>query len=138
VAQEILNRAQVGARLQQMRRERVAECVRADAARDRRLSDVAADDAIDAARGETAAAKIQEERLPSARLTDGGRRVPRRPPGHRSATRDVLEHRPNRLPRWPVERHEPLLPALASHAYDPARQVHVFQIEVDKLAQPQA
>jgi hypothetical protein len=31
-------------------------------------SDVAADDAVDAAGGETAAAKIQEERLPSASL----------------------------------------------------------------------
>ena len=37
-----------------------------------------------------------------------------------------------------VERHEPLLAALAAHAHDPARQVDVLEIEIDELAQPQS
>src|SRR5215831_11851971 len=108
-----------------MRRERVSERVRADAARDGRRAHVAADDAVDAARGDAAAAKIEEERLTPARLTCRGGRVARRALSDWSATGDVLQHRTNRRSRGPVERHEPLLPALASHAHDATRQVHV-------------
>ena len=52
MAEQFLNRAKIRARLQQVRRERVPEGVRADALGDRGFADVAADDAIDAARGE--------------------------------------------------------------------------------------
>ena len=47
--------------LQQMRGERVPQRVRADGLRDVRVAHVAADDAIDAAGGETPAALVQEE-----------------------------------------------------------------------------
>src|SRR6185295_14621916 len=35
------------------------------------------------------------------------------------------------------ERHEPLLAPLASCAQDPARKIHVFEIEIDELAETQ-
>ena len=63
VSQEFLNRAQIGTRLEQMRGERVSERVRADPLRDRRLPDIASDDPIDAARGQSPATEIQEQGL---------------------------------------------------------------------------
>jgi len=66
VAEQFLNRAQIGAGLEQMGRKRVAQRVRADAAGDRRLPHVLANDAIDAPGGETAAAQIQKKRTPGS------------------------------------------------------------------------
>ena len=61
-------------------------------------------------------------------------RSPRPLPVCRSAS---AQHRADRVGGGPVERHEPLLAALAAHAHDAARQVDVLEVEIDQFAQPQ-
>ena len=67
VAEQLLNRPQVGAGAEQMGREGVPQGVWTDALRNRGCARRLAHDAIDAARGQAAALEIQEERIPSAR-----------------------------------------------------------------------
>src|SRR5262249_18596583 len=98
----------------------------------------AADDAVDAASGDAAAAKIEKERLTPAGLACRWGWVSRRALGDWRASSDVLEHRANFLGRRTVERHEPLFAAFAPRAHDPTRQVDALQIEIDELAQPQS
>ena len=82
VAEQLLDRAQVGAALQQMGRERVAQRVRADAHARAALRDVAPQQAIDAAAGQPRPAIVDEERIRGLdgsevlglRLTSGLRR----------------------------------------------------------------
>jgi hypothetical protein len=65
VPEQLLNGPEVGARLQQVRRERVAERMSADAGRNGRLACIATDHAIDAPRRQAASAKVDEQRLPA-------------------------------------------------------------------------
>src|SRR5262245_50536126 len=104
-----------------MRRKRVADRVRADAVRNRRLADVAADDTIDAAGGETAAAQVQENGIPSSgvswlfRVRSSNFDV--------RSSRDalmIIEHPAYRVRGRAPERHQPLFPALPSDAHDAA------------------
>src|ERR1051325_2186462 len=69
VAEQFLNGTQIGAALEQMRRERMPERVRADSHPLARRRDVLAADAIDAARSQPSAAKVHEQRI-SVRSTD--------------------------------------------------------------------
>ena len=73
VPQQLLDRSQIRATFQQVRRKRVAQGVRADAQPGARLRHVAADDSIDATPGEPAAAVVDKERIvPSRARSRGG------------------------------------------------------------------
>ena len=63
VSQQLLNRPQVGPGLEQVRRKGMPQRMRADPLGDRRLADIAPDDAIDAAGREASAAEIQKQRI---------------------------------------------------------------------------
>ena len=89
--------------------------------------DVAPNDAIDAARRQPAAAQIQEERRTPRRCSTP--RSTRRAGAGRAASHgwpsDPAASRAWRR-RWPVERHESFLAALAADAGDAARQIDVL------------
>ncbi len=63
VSQQFLNRAQVGASLQQVGGERMAERVRADRSRGARHRCIVAHEAVDAAHAEARATVVEEERI---------------------------------------------------------------------------
>ena len=106
VAEHLLDAAQVGAALEQMRRERVAEQVRMHALRlEPGLLGEAAQDQEGAGAGERPAARVQEELGPVAAVEVG--------PAHR----DVAAQR---VDRGPAERHEALLRALPERADEPS------------------
>ena len=68
MTQQFLNGPQIGPGLKQVRREGMPQGVWADALSDGGTPDRLPDDAIHAARRETAAAKVQEQRMPFSRL----------------------------------------------------------------------
>ena len=78
LAEQFLDRAEVGAGAEQVRGERVAKRVRADALWDAGCAGGRAHDAIDAAGRQPLAAEVQEERIPSTRA-----------PSHRPLTFDL-------------------------------------------------
>jgi len=63
VPQQFLNPSQVGAALQQMRRERVPERMRADAEARAALRDILPQESIDAAPGDATPSSVDEEWL---------------------------------------------------------------------------
>src|SRR3990172_3606106 len=65
VSQQFLDRTQVGASAEQVRSEGMPQRVRADAEPRAALGDVPADQPVDAARGQPAAAAVQEQRVVS-------------------------------------------------------------------------
>ena len=139
VAEQLLNRAQVGAALQQVRRKRMAQRVRADAEPRAARGDVAADQPIDAADAQPRPAVVHEQRLavaPRRRLAG-----PSPAPGERRLADGqllpILQVVANRRGRAGVERHQPLLPALAQHPRHPRAQVDVVEVEAGQLAEPQ-
>src|SRR5262249_40423919 len=114
---QLLDGAQVGAALQQMRGERVAQRVRAhppgDAGRARR----APDDRVNGAHGEPPAAGIREQRAPA--LT--------------ALAEPILE----RAKRRTAVGHDALLAALAEYAHGTLAAVHVVEIEAGQLGDAQ-
>jgi len=102
VAEELLDRSQVGAAVEEMRRERVAERVRARAGGDPRPRGVAHDEAPHAADAEAPAVLVEEERRLAAALGQEG-----------ALAREVGL---DRLDRRPTDRGEALLRALAADA----------------------
>ena len=69
VTEKFLNRAQVGATLQQMCGERVPQGVRADASTCTACSDIAPHEAIDAPHGQSSPAIVHEKRIAASSLS---------------------------------------------------------------------
>jgi hypothetical protein len=134
VAKQFLNRAQVGASLQEMCCERMPQCVRTDPCRNRRFGDITADDAIDAAGGEPAAAEIQEQRC-SARPSGFLRTSNVKLRTFADERPMIREHQPHRLRGLRIEWHQTLFSALAFDADDPSAQVEILEVHPDELAQ---
>ena len=111
VAEQFLNGSKIGARLQEMRGEGVTDRVRADAVRDRRLADVAANDAVHAARRDPAASQIQEYGVPPSRMTQRHREsFPMLFSGNDSRCLVVPQHPAYRVRRGPPEQRRSLPP----------------------------
>ncbi len=125
MTEQLLNHAEIGAALQQVRRKRVAQRVRADPGSGARGRHVAADDAVDAAHGEAAAPVVDEERIALADAGRGGRRA-------------ALEIAAQRARRARIERHEPLFPSFPEHTDHLAGEVDVIESETRELAHAQA
>src|SRR5215472_7353688 len=70
VAEELLDRTQIGAALQQMRRKRVTQGVRAHTGPHAARRGIAAHEAIDTAHSESGSAIVDEERFGRAARTD--------------------------------------------------------------------
>src|SRR5918993_354784 len=124
VAQHLLHGAQVAATGQQVRRERVPERVRAHAVRQPRGERVAADDLVEALAGELAAAEVHEQVRLGRALDERG------PPS--------LQIDPERLQRRLADGDDPLLRALAARPQEALLNVHVHQLQADRLGGAQA
>lgn len=123
VAEQFLDRAQVGAALQQVRRKRMPQRMRRDAEARAARRDVLGNEALDAPPAEARAAEIHEQRVHALRTAQKGA---------------IGEPGANRLLRRLVEGDQPFLRTFPEHAHDAAAQVHIFEIEADKLAEAQA
>src|SRR5207244_286517 len=114
VSEQLLDRAQVGAAVEQMGGEGVAERVRAHPAENPALDDPLREELADGARGEPAAlAEIQEERALVAAGETAEQRESRHEPGG------------DRIGAAPAEGRDALLLALAAYGDDPLRQIEV-------------
>ena len=124
VAEHLLHRAEVGAALEEVRRERVAEEVRVDATRlePGAVGELAQDQEC-AGAGERAAAGVQEELGPVAAVE------------MRPAEREVAAHG---LGGRPPERDEALLAALSEHAHDALLDRDAVLLEPDGLGHAEA
>ena len=131
VAEQLLDDAQVGAAVEQVGRERVAERVRRDAVRQPGPATEQVEAVAQPADAERAAAVVQE---------DLGRASPRRrraAPGLDEDGPAVLEVRLERLARRPAEQPDPLLAALAEDADLAAPQLQRAEIRRRQLADPE-
>src|SRR5512138_146342 len=127
VAQQLLDRAQVRARLEQVGRERVTQSVRRDLDGQPCSAQPTLQEPRHRARRESSAAGIDEHGLASI----GVRRLPAPFPAERQVRRERL---PGALP----ERRDALLVPLADDAQEPRREVDVLEVESGRLrhAQP--
>src|SRR5437660_9296837 len=124
MAEHLLNGAKVGAALEQVRREGVAEEVRMDALRlEPGFGGEPAEDQERARAGEPAAARVQEELRPVTRVEV------------RTAAREIT---PQRLRGGAADRHNALLAPLADAADEPRMEVDISFRESDGLAHAQA
>jgi hypothetical protein len=124
VAQHLLHGAEVGASLEQVRREGVAQEVRVDAPRlQAGLPGELAEDEERAGPGQRPAARVEEELRPVTAIEVGATQ--------REVAADGLGRRSS-------ERDDPLLPALAEHADDPLVEVDAALLEPDGLGHAQA
>src|SRR5918999_3749852 len=124
VSEHLLHGAQVAAAREQMRRERVPERVRAHAVREPGGLRVAAHDLVEALPRELAAAEVDEE----VRLRDALDEP-------WAATLQIDAQGPQRRL---ADRHDPLLRALAAGTQDALLDVHVQELEPDRLGCAQA
>src|SRR5688572_26394233 len=134
MAQQLLNGPQIRAVREQMRRERMTQRVRADAELRAAFGHVPPYEAIDTTRRQALASIIEEQW--SARST--GAFYLRSALCPLPWCGSIFEPRAESVSRRAVERNEPLFTALAQHPHHSTRQVHVFHVEPDQLAQPQA
>ena len=118
MTEELLDRAQVGARVEQVRGERVPQRVGAHAPRDPRGRGAPPYDRVDRPRRQPAAPMVREERA-------AGRRA-------------VCEVRLERARRRGTEGHDPLLPALTEDPHRPPGAVHGVECEGRELRDAQA
>src|SRR5262249_33737556 len=124
VPEHLLDGSQVGASLQQMRREGMPEEMRVDAfGIEARLRRQAPEDQERARAGERAAACIEEELGPVPCVEE------------RTPAREIA---PNRLDCGPADRDDPLLVSFADRAHDPVLEVDVGLRETDRFADAQA
>src|SRR5262245_38023437 len=119
VAEELLDGAQVRARAEEMRRERVTERVRRRLRHAAARHDVSLHQARDAPAGQAAAAHVPEDGPVRRRLTGLGARA---------------AIRRERAQRRPADRDDALLPPLAEHADEAALRVDVLPVEAGELA----
>ena len=129
MSEQLLDDPQVGAALEQVRRERVAQRVRADAVRET---------------GRRGPPTSPPPRPAAARAGGRGRRGTPGPPRVgatwcRARRRSRGAGHPARQPveRDVADRHEPLLVALADDADEPAVDREVLGVEAERLADPQ-
>ena len=143
MAEQLLDRAQVGAALQQMGRERVAQRVGADAHARAALRDVAPQQAIDAAAGQPRAAVVDEQRVRVfagfARFGETREALAVGRGGSRVATMAARSfiHAFNAATGALVERQDSFLAALPHHADHPIAEVEILEVDRDELAQAQ-
>src|SRR4051794_33200545 len=123
VAEELLDAAQVGAGVEEMRGERVAHRVRRNAGTQRRFANVAVEEPPDAPRRDALSAIVDEER----RLLDVG--------DERAANG---KPRTDRLLRLRSERHDPLLRSFSAYFDEPRAKLDVIDIDSDQLADAQS
>ena len=129
MSEQLLDDPQVGAALEQMRRERVAQRVRADPARQPGPS----------RRAVTAAqACCRARRRPRSPRNSGPPRTGATWMRASSAARGPSSQRRELVERHLADRHEPLLVALADHPHERAVEREVLAVEPDRLAHPQA
>src|SRR5690242_15835476 len=127
VPQQLLDDAQVGAALEQVRGEAVAERVRAHALGQAGLAPQPVEAPAQAADTERRAEVVEKYRR---RLLAAGRRTPQE---HRPA---LVEVRLERVARRRPEQPDPLLAALAQHPQLPASQVERTEVRGRELADP--
>ena len=154
VAEQFLDHTQVGAALQQVRGEGVAQRVRADPPARAAGSHVAPHEAIDASRRQPPTAEVQEQRITppltvrlkaditgtsaaavSVAARSGVSGCSRSCRDQRLPILEVLAHR---LRRAGVERHDPLLAALTEHAHHLRAEIDVVHVEPGELAEAEA
>ena len=124
MAEHLLDAAQVGAALQQVRGEGVAQQVRVDAGRvETRLRRRGAHDQEGTGARQAAALRVEEQLGPVARVEE-------RPP-----TRHVDAQR---LDGSPPDRDDPLLVALAGDAHEAALEIDAAALQAGRLADAQA
>src|SRR5262245_44036426 len=90
---------------------------------------ISTDEPVDAAYRQSSAAIVDEQRAGSPGLA----LAPLPPRRDRVAILQVL---PNRPCRARIERHDPLLAALAEHPHHLRAQIHVVDVETRELAEP--
>jgi len=107
VTEQLLHRAQIPTRLQQVRRERVAQHMRMDVSPDPALQGSLGEPRLHRARRDPAPVATHEQ----CTLAGTGKLLARRKP------------RPNRFPRMASDRHHPDLASLAEHGDEPGFEV---------------
>src|SRR4051812_22705107 len=124
MAEHLLHCTEVGASLEQVRGERVAQEVRVDAfGLEPCLVGEATQDEEDTGAGERPAVRVQEQLLPVAAVEV------------RSTAREVAAEGIRCLP---PDRHDPLLAALAEAADEPVLEIDGLPVERDHFAHAQA
>jgi hypothetical protein len=123
VAEHLLHATEVGAALEEVRRERVPEQMRMDTLRiEARGSRQPPQDQERAGPGERPALRVQEELGAVAAVEE------------RPAAREVAAQC---LGRLAADRHDPLLAALADDAHEPVVEVDAALLEADGLRDPE-
>src|SRR5678816_3741363 len=140
VAEQFLDRAQVGTALEQMRREGVPQRVRADPEPRTAQTDVAGHQPLHASARQAGTPEVNEQRVTLCLRALRALRVLRVLRGSQLAEQRIPVFQPprERLLRRVVEWNNPLLRALPHHPHHPGAQVDVLNVEADKLAQAQA
>src|SRR6185503_18392777 len=155
VAEQLLDRAQIGAALEQVRRKRMPQRVRADPEARAARGDISGDEPLHTPPGQTCPPKVDEQRFGLSSqlwaldfglwaldfgLWALGFWLWALGLGLWALTKDraVGKPRANRLLSGVVERHQAFLRALPHHTHHPCTQIHFVEIEADQLAQPQA
>ena len=128
MAEQLLDDAQVGAALEQVRRERVAQRVRADTFGEAGGGGRPLDRGPGLLARQPAAAVAQEQRTAADRVDVSAREQAGRAAGHPA---------PEPVERDVADRDEPLLVALADDADEAAVDRQVLAVEPDRLADPQ-
>ncbi|MPM30013.1 hypothetical protein SDC9_76555 [bioreactor metagenome] len=123
MAQQLLNAAQIGARIQEMRGERVTQFMRREIRRQPRRRKVGLERPLKTARRQPAAVAVDEYRRSRGRIFR-----PQLP---------AAEIFAQRLPGGIAQHAQPFLASLAAHLHHPADQIEVAEIEADRLADPQ-
>src|SRR3954451_8324191 len=123
VAEHLLDRAEVAAAGEQVRRERVPERVRRHAVGEAGGRRVPADDLVEALAGERLAAEVDEQ--------------VRDDPAVHQRRAAAVQVDPHGLHRGAADRHHALLRALAACAQHAELQVHVGDLDADRLGRAQ-
>ena len=121
VAEDLLDRAQIGPAVEHVRRARVAERVRMQIGAARAERAVALHEHLHGAHGEPLPARREEERIGILVLASSDARA-------RSERRDTGE----RIPGFSAERHDALFVSFADDARGHGAEIHVAAIERDR------
>src|SRR5829696_298340 len=124
VPEHLLDRAEVAAAGEQVRREGMTQRVRAHAVREAGRHGVAADDLVEALTSQLAAAEVNEQMRLGRALDERG-----------AAALEVHAERPERRL---ADRDQALLRALAASAQNALLDVHVHQLQADRLGGAQS
>src|SRR5262245_37949649 len=130
VPKQLLNRAQIGPRLQEMRGKGMAQRVWADSASRAAARNASRHQPLNASACQSSTPRVDKERLalwcPSpVRVVSGEQGSIGVPLAQRLLSRFV-------------ERHDSLFASFAHHAHHPTREIDILQIECNELAQADA